>query len=177
MLPSCFYISFVKTYLLFNEINIYSKKQSTVEYNELDEKGLFDFTLDTQLFLETVQLLNGRYGVVTYVKFLRGSKIDKIYERYKSNKLYGGGKKKSEVWWKIVARLVEQKGFLKKVSFQMGCTVQLSTKGTAYLKDIRESKSKDVMKLTPPSDVLPFLTKKVSDAVICDSDDDGEPIM
>ena len=74
------------------------------EYEGIDQKGLYDFTQDANLFLSAVNIMNGRFGMQTYILFLRGSKSSKIYKTYQSHSLHGSGKHKSEDWWKAIGK-------------------------------------------------------------------------
>lgn len=73
-------------------------------YEGIDDNGLYDFTQDFHKFLSAVNTMGGRYGIGSYILFLRGSKNSKI-SRFHNNVLHGSGKDKQEDWWKGVGKI------------------------------------------------------------------------
>ncbi|XP_044743644.1 Werner syndrome ATP-dependent helicase-like isoform X2 [Chrysoperla carnea] len=159
-----------------NCTNKKSQRSTNNSYQDLDDDGLYDFTKYCKSLLEVIELLKGKYGLGMYIKFLRGLKLNLSNDKLLKDSLYGSGAQHNEDWWKIIGRLCEEKSFLKKTKYMRAYTIELSKTGKKYLDNVQKSKDLNVMKLQPPSDVIPFLKRKSTfvdiKISVDDSDDD-----
>lgn len=89
-------ISYDIVFRLTDKLEDYDK------YEGINKQGLYDFTEDARLFLSSVRAMGGKFGIGTYVLFLRASKSSRIPAKYMTHNVFGSGKTKSEEWWKEI---------------------------------------------------------------------------
>ncbi|XP_065222442.1 bifunctional 3'-5' exonuclease/ATP-dependent helicase WRN-like [Planococcus citri] len=121
---------------------------------------------EAKLFLQVMELFNGRFGLGIPIKFIRGMKDPKIYASYLNNPLYGSGKANSEVAWKALGRLCLRDGLLKEISCNSGFGARKPTflASTVAITEIGKkfiTKGEDCgVKLIPTAEIEMLFKKK-----------------
>lgn len=137
-------------------------REDTEKYEGLNSEGCYDFTEDSNMFLEIVSLLGGKFGVGKYVNFLRG--CGTFYAKYKTSPKYGCGKHKTPDWWKSLAKLLESEGFLMRKKLDKGpytCElVELTTKGNNFLQRSNFTHNGTKLLLKPVPEMFKLLKLK-----------------
>ncbi|CAH1966178.1 unnamed protein product [Acanthoscelides obtectus] len=101
-----------------------------------DVDGNFDLTHHAKKFLAVVYELEGRFGMVSYITFLRGSK-EKKFHRFCDSPLCGSGKDKSDTWWRELGDMLLSERYLEKTPFDDfgNHLVHVTKKGHNFLQD------------------------------------------
>ncbi|CAH0554697.1 unnamed protein product [Brassicogethes aeneus] len=133
-------------------------------YEGVDDKGFYDFTEDGKIFLKTVEIMDGNFGITNYLYFLRGSKNAKLFKKYQEHPQHGWGKHKSEAWWKAVSNILIKEKYLdkadKKTQYGTFYTYHLSELGRMFLQKLEYDNA--CLKFEPTSEVIPMLKKKTN---------------
>ncbi|XP_044748976.1 Werner syndrome ATP-dependent helicase-like [Coccinella septempunctata] len=147
------------------------------EYEGIDKDGKYDFTEDAEKMLKAVDALGGKFGLTTYVLFLRGSRSSKLRETHKNHALHGCGKDKSENWWKSICNiLVEQRYILRRTAKFSGFSsyvFELTDEGRKFLDKNSKNKNAVQLKLKPQLDILEQIKAK-SKIQVCSYNTGGE---
>ncbi|KAJ1519607.1 hypothetical protein ONE63_004881 [Megalurothrips usitatus] len=147
--------------------------------DETDPNGLYDFTEDTRLLLETVQALKCK-GLGKIVQCLRGSKNVHIIDKNKNSELHGKGKNKSEDWWKALSRLLVREGYIDQQFLQfsdLGAkgfpvpVMTISPRGVNLLANFRTNKADTSVMLPPGQDLFKLIlaSKRREGAATCNN--------
>ncbi|XP_045478951.1 Werner syndrome ATP-dependent helicase-like [Harmonia axyridis] len=133
-------------------------------YEGLDKEGKYDFTNDAEKMLRSVDALGGRYGLTTYILFLRGSRGSKLKENHKKHPFHGCGKDRNENWWKSICNILVEEGYImrKTVNFSgfSSYIFDLTDKGTEFLEKLSVNNNSVKLKLKPRSDILEQIKAK-----------------
>uniref|UniRef100_A0A182NL71 DNA 3'-5' helicase n=1 Tax=Anopheles dirus TaxID=7168 RepID=A0A182NL71_9DIPT len=137
-------------------------------YEGIDAQGRYDFTADTEMLLQAVELFNGNSSLSLPILLLRGSKNKKLHERYYREPLFGKGKAKSEDWWKELGTLLEREGFLSRTKipnmfnrFASIVHVQLASNGRRFLNSHSNDRK---LLLKPTTEMFKSITVVASQA-------------
>ena len=108
---------------------------------------------EASLLFQTAILTGNAFGGLMLVQILRGSNNKKISAIHRKSKLYGGGKDKSEKWWKMLIMLLVNDGYFKEkpISRGHGFTLAMTPKATKWLTDYKLD-NKTTLNLAIPSD-------------------------
>ncbi|XP_056635515.1 bifunctional 3'-5' exonuclease/ATP-dependent helicase WRN-like isoform X1 [Diorhabda sublineata] len=149
------------------------KLQNNYEnYEDLDQKGNFNFSKDARLFLSAVAAIPGNFGLGTYIDFLRGSKREKL-KKFVNIPLHGAGRDKPDIWWKELGQLLIRNKLLsnKACSFNsFAFILEITDAGKSFLHDT----TKELI-LVPTQTMLGCLKAKnniwqnKSDSVVCNT--------
>ncbi|CAH1406138.1 unnamed protein product [Nezara viridula] len=121
-----------------------------------------DLTEDALLMLKAVDVMYGKYGLAMYIFFLRGSSNKRLPQKFHNHELYGAGRKKTELWWKLLGCLLLREYLLEEniSNFGQGWNknnfpvkiVNLTEKGKLYMR--MEGKTAH---LEPTPEMLPMI--------------------
>lgn len=105
-------------------------------YNLSDKK---DLTLQSYKILSLIRLLNGKFGICTFINILRGSNTKNI-KCYKDLEIYGNGKEYSVNFWKALVRILINNEYLKEVQIvsKFGSTIECTKKAIMWLDRIKK---------------------------------------
>lgn len=134
------------------------------KYEGLDENGFYDFSKDAELLLRSIEVFDGKTGLMAPILFLRGSKSKKVAAKYQTLPLFGKGKNKPEDWWKAVANVLEEHAYLQRqdTHFKTNCfrkiqIIMLTQKAEDWLAN----RPNNTLKLKLPKDMYTyFIVKK-----------------
>ncbi|XP_065184526.1 bifunctional 3'-5' exonuclease/ATP-dependent helicase WRN-like [Sycon ciliatum] len=125
----------------------------------VDSDGKRDYAKEAKQLLSAISMW--QRGLQTSILFLRGSGSSKLPDWCRKKENYGVGQHLPENYWKALGRMLKNERFIVDEAFssgwsggqgasKFGCTVKLSDKGGAYL---RQSKS-GPLRLSPTQDMV-----------------------
>lgn len=112
-------------------------QNNSENYEDLDEKGNFNFTKDARLFLSAVTAIPSNFGLGAYIDFLRGSKREKL-KRFINIPLHGAGRDKPEVWWKELGQLLIRNKLLSNNAYSFNSfavILEITDAGKSFMHD------------------------------------------
>ncbi|XP_061186116.1 bifunctional 3'-5' exonuclease/ATP-dependent helicase WRN-like isoform X2 [Saccostrea echinata] len=124
------------------------------------DTGEQDFSKEAREFFDAILTLGSRFGFQTVVLFIVGSHSQKT-SKFSHLPGFGKGKYRKVNWWKSFGKALMFEGYLKEVAISnsFGSTVELSKKGSAWMKGSRP------LKMTPTTDMLSEMKPTVSVSV------------
>lgn len=135
-----------------------SATTSTVQFENVDDEGRYDYTTEAEIFLRVCDLMNGHSGLNKIVSIIRGSNQRNI-SSYHGHQLHGAGKQISEDYWRALSQLLVSLEFLSSEKVRMNFysyeAIELTTKAKSWLSNAKRS-----LLMRPPNQMVKFLKRK-----------------
>ncbi|NXK00145.1 WRN helicase, partial [Corythaixoides concolor] len=111
------------------------------------DSGLQDFGKQAYQLLGAVSALEEKFGTRAPILFLRGSRSQRLPEKYRKHSLFGSGKDWPENWWKSLCQQLIMEGFLKEASGhnKFAATCVLTQKGRNWLLKARSASNPSLL--------------------------------
>ncbi len=102
-----------------------------------EDKKVELFDTDAKILLDVVREFNDKFGISKMILILKGSKAKTIAQYIQDSKYHGKGRHQTLEFWKDLGQKLLNGELLKEKSIQgsFGCTVQITPKGLALLKE------------------------------------------
>ena len=119
----------------------------------------YNFANDSNLIFKVLVLTNNVYGATMIINILRGSGSKKIPTRYTNSQLFNGGRHRSEMWWKILIRMLIGNDYIKECSIKGGhaFTLTVTKKATDWMQKYESDNIELILNI--PDDMIGLLPK------------------
>ncbi|KAJ8346360.1 hypothetical protein SKAU_G00277610 [Synaphobranchus kaupii] len=121
---------------------------------EEPESRLQNFGNEAYQLMSAISALDERFGTAVPILFLRGSGSQRLPDKYRRHRLFGGGRSVSEAWWKALAQQLLMEEHLKESTghnkFSTLC--KLTPKGKKWLRSADDEAQRTLL-LQPSPDL------------------------